>query len=50
MLNVPANIITDIASTTSATVTGMLPLLALFISLPLAFWVITRIKSLFPKK
>jgi len=50
MLSVPSNIINDIASTTSATVTGLLPVLAIFISVPLAFYFIKKVIALFPKK
>jgi len=50
MLNVPSNIVTDIASTTAATSAQLFPIIAVFIAIPLTFYFIKRVKELFPKK
>lgn len=49
MLNIPANIVGEIASTTQATIAPLWDLAVIFISIPLAFYVIKRVMHLFPK-
>jgi hypothetical protein len=49
-LNVPSNIVSDIASATSQTFDATMPLLVLMISVPLAFYVLRRLFGLFPRR
>lgn len=49
-MQIPTSIIFDIASTTTKTVASLLPIMAVYISIPLAFYFINKVKSMFPKK
>jgi len=46
---VPEAIVSDVAAATSGTFHALWPLIALLISVPLAFYIARRILALFPK-
>jgi hypothetical protein len=50
MINVPANIITDLASSTAQTATVLWPFILLIVSIPFAFYVVRKIITLIPKR
>ena len=49
-LNVPSNLVGDIASATSLSFDALMPFLIVLVSVPLAFYVIRRIQGLFPRR
>lgn len=49
MIEIPSNIVTDVATATTGTFDALGLLIAFMISVPLAFYVTRRIIALFPK-
>jgi len=49
ILSVPGSIVSDLATATTGTFDSLGVLIALLISVPLAFYVIRRVIALFPK-
>lgn len=50
MINVPTNIIGDLASSTAQTANVMWPFILLVVSIPFAFYIIRKIITLIPKR
>jgi len=49
-ITVDAGTITDLTAATSATFNSMLPIIVVIIAVPLAFYALRRVISLFPKR
>jgi len=50
MINIPASIVTDIASTTRATIDGAFSIIILLVSVTLAFYIIRKVVKMFPHR
>lgn len=48
-MEIPTTIVTDVASSTSATIDSLSGLIALLLAIPVAFYILRRILALFPK-